>query len=143
LHIKQEPVLQDINLKVKKGQTIALVGKSGSGKTTLVNLLPRFWDIEKGEILIDGVNIKDIKLENLRSLMGYVSQDPVLFNDSFEKNMHLVLTTIPLNKLLTQQKWLMHTILLLSQNLDTIPILATEEIRFREVNDNAYRLPVP
>jgi subfamily B ATP-binding cassette protein MsbA len=79
-------ILKNINLKIPKGKMVALVGKSGSGKTTFVNLIPRFWDLKHGEILIDGVNIKDIKLTDLRSLMGYVSQEPVLFNDSFENN---------------------------------------------------------
>jgi subfamily B ATP-binding cassette protein MsbA len=81
-----ENVLKNINLKIPKGKTVALVGKSGSGKTTLVNLLPRFWDIDDGEILIDGVNIKDLKLHDLRGLIGYVNQEPILFNDTFENN---------------------------------------------------------
>ncbi len=79
-------VLKNINLVIKKGQTVALVGKSGSGKTTIANLIPRFWDIDQGEVLIDGINVKEMKLEQLRSLLGYVSQEPVLFNDSFENN---------------------------------------------------------
>ncbi|MCF8360195.1 MAG: ABC transporter ATP-binding protein/permease [Prolixibacteraceae bacterium] len=79
-------ILKNINLKIPKGKMVALVGKSGSGKTTFVKLIPRFWDLKHGEILIDGVNIKDLKLSDLRSLMGYVSQEPVLFNDSFENN---------------------------------------------------------
>lgn len=79
-------ILKNINLTIKKGHTVALVGKSGSGKTTLVNLIPRFWDIDEGEILIDGVNVKEMQLDQLRGLLGYVSQDPVLFNDSFENN---------------------------------------------------------
>lgn len=80
-------VLNNVNLKIPKGKSVALVGKSGSGKTTLVNLLPRFWDLQNGgEILIDGVSIKSIRLKDLRGLMGYVSQDPVLFNDTFKNN---------------------------------------------------------
>ena len=79
-------ILKNISLKIPKGKTVALVGKSGSGKTTFVKLLPRFWDIQSGEILIDGINIKDIKLASLRGMMGYVSQEPVLFNDTFENN---------------------------------------------------------
>lgn len=81
-----DDILQDINLVIPKGKTVALVGKSGSGKTTFVNLIPRFWDISKGEILIDGVNIKDIKIHDLRGLIGYVSQEPILFNDTIENN---------------------------------------------------------
>ncbi|HKK68160.1 MAG TPA: ABC transporter ATP-binding protein [Bacteroidales bacterium] len=80
------PVLKTINLKINRGQTIALVGQSGSGKTTLADLLPRFYDIKDGEILIDGVNIKDISMADLRSLIGYVNQNPILFNDTFANN---------------------------------------------------------
>jgi subfamily B ATP-binding cassette protein MsbA len=80
------PVLKEINLKIDRGQTIALVGQSGSGKTTLADLLPRFYDIKHGEILIDGVNIKNISMADLRSLIGYVNQNPILFNDTFANN---------------------------------------------------------
>ncbi|MBP5367853.1 MAG: ATP-binding cassette domain-containing protein [Bacteroidales bacterium] len=79
-------VLRNINLKIQKGKTVALVGQSGSGKSTLVDLLPRFWDIEEGEILIDGINIKDYKLTDLRSLMGNVNQESILFNDTIRNN---------------------------------------------------------
>jgi subfamily B ATP-binding cassette protein MsbA len=81
-----EPVLKDINLKILKGQTVAIVGKSGSGKSTLADLLPRFMDLDKGTILIDGVDIRDIKIRDLRSIMGIVSQQPILFNTSFREN---------------------------------------------------------
>jgi ATP-binding cassette, subfamily B, bacterial MsbA len=81
-----EPVLKNINLIVPKGKTIALVGKSGSGKSTLVDLLPRFIDVIGGEICIDGINIKDFRLKELRHLMGVVSQQSILFNDSFYNN---------------------------------------------------------
>lgn len=79
-------VLRNINLTIEKGKTVALVGQSGSGKSTMADLLPRFYDIEEGEICIDGVNIKDVTLNNLRSLMGNVNQDSILFNDSFANN---------------------------------------------------------
>ncbi|MBO7141954.1 MAG: ABC transporter ATP-binding protein [Bacteroidales bacterium] len=79
-------VLRNINLKIQKGKTVALVGQSGSGKSTLVDLLPRFWDVEEGEILIDGVNIKDYKLTDLRSMMGNVNQESILFNDTIRNN---------------------------------------------------------
>ena len=79
-------VLKNINLTIKKGQTVALVGQSGSGKSTLVDLLPRFWDVQEGEILIDGVNIKDYKLTDLRTLMGNVNQESILFNDTIANN---------------------------------------------------------
>jgi len=81
-----EPVLKDINLTIKKGQTVAIVGKSGAGKSTLADLLPRFIDTDKGSILIDGVDIRDMKISDLRSLMGIVSQHPILFNASFTEN---------------------------------------------------------
>jgi subfamily B ATP-binding cassette protein MsbA len=79
-------VLKNINLTIKKGQTIALVGQSGSGKSTLVDLIPRFYDIQKGEILIDGNNIKNIKISDLRGLMGNVNQESILFNDTIFNN---------------------------------------------------------
>lgn len=79
-------VLKNINLTVEKGKTVALVGQSGSGKSTLVDLLPRFYDLEEGEILIDGVNIKEYTLYSLRELMGNVNQEPILFNDTFYNN---------------------------------------------------------
>lgn len=82
-------VLNGINLTIKKGKTLALVGASGSGKSTLVDLVPRFHDVTAGEILIDGQNVKDVKLYDLRRLMGVVSQDPILFNDTIYNNITL------------------------------------------------------
>jgi ATP-binding cassette subfamily B protein/subfamily B ATP-binding cassette protein MsbA len=79
-------VLYDINLEVEKGKTIAIVGESGAGKSTLVDLIPRFYDAVSGKILIDGVDIKDIRISELRSMMGIVNQDPILFNDSIFNN---------------------------------------------------------
>ena len=79
-------VLKDINLTIPKGKTIALVGQSGSGKSTLVDLLPRYHDIQKGEILIDGINIKDVRTTSLRALIGNVNQEAILFNDTFFNN---------------------------------------------------------
>lgn len=79
-------VIRGINLTVPKGKAIALVGQSGSGKSTMVDLLPRFYDIQKGGIYIDEINIKDASLFNLRSLMGYVNQEAILFNDTFFNN---------------------------------------------------------
>ena len=79
-------VLRHINLCIEKGQTVALVGQSGSGKSTLVDLLPRFWEVTEGEILIDGINIKDCDLKSLRALMGNVNQESILFNDTFYNN---------------------------------------------------------
>ncbi len=79
-------VLRNINLTIEKGKTIALVGQSGSGKSTLVDLLPRFYDVQEGEVLIDGINIKDVLLKDLHSLMGNVNQEAILFNDTFFNN---------------------------------------------------------
>jgi len=79
-------VLNKINLKIKKGQTIALVGQSGSGKTTLADMLPRFYDADEGAILVDGMNIKEAKLSEVRALMGIVTQESILFNDSVFNN---------------------------------------------------------
>jgi ABC-type multidrug transport system fused ATPase/permease subunit len=79
-------VLRNINLKVEKGKTIALVGQSGSGKSTLADMLPRFYDIDAGELLIDGNNIKDLKLYDLRQLLGIVTQESILFNDTVFNN---------------------------------------------------------
>ncbi len=79
-------VLKHVNLKVPKGKTIALVGQSGSGKSTLVDLVPRYHDVCDGEILIDGKNIKDVKISDLRALIGNVNQEAILFNDTFYNN---------------------------------------------------------
>ena len=79
-------VLKNINLKIQKGKTVALVGQSGSGKSTMVDLIPRYYDVEQGEITIDGVNIKDMKVKSLRGLIGNVNQEAILFNDSFYNN---------------------------------------------------------
>lgn len=81
-----QEVLKDVNLNVKRGKTIALVGQSGSGKSTLVDLLPRYHDVTGGDILIDGVNVKDLAIADLRSLIGNVNQEAILFNDSFYNN---------------------------------------------------------
>ena len=82
----QEPVLKNINLEIKKGKMVAIVGPSGGGKSTMADLLPRFYDIEDGEILLDGKNIKDYKLESLISVMGIVTQEAILFNDTVFNN---------------------------------------------------------
>lgn len=82
----QRQVLKHINLTVSKGKTVALVGQSGSGKSTLVDLLPRYHDVQSGEILIDGTNIKNVRIADLRSLIGNVNQEAILFNDTFFNN---------------------------------------------------------
>ena len=79
-------VLKDINLVIPKGKTVALVGQSGGGKSTLVDLIPRYYDVQEGEVLIDGINVKDLGLHDLRQLIGNVNQEAILFNDSFRNN---------------------------------------------------------
>ena len=79
-------VLRDINLVIPKGKTIALVGQSGSGKSTLVDLIPRYYDVQEGDVLIDGINVKDLGIFDLRQLIGNVNQEAILFNDSFRNN---------------------------------------------------------
>lgn len=83
---EQKWVLRDINLTIPKGKMVALVGQSGSGKSTLVDLIPRYYDVQEGEILIDGINIKDLKIHDLRRLIGNVNQEAILFNDTFKNN---------------------------------------------------------
>jgi len=86
---QDEYVLKDFSLTIPKGKTVALVGQSGSGKSTLANLITRFYDVNEGAIYIDGVNIKDITKDSLRKLMGIVTQDSILFNDSVANNIAL------------------------------------------------------
>ena len=83
---EEAAALNDIDLTVKAGQTVAFVGRSGSGKSTLLNLIPRLYDISEGEIRLDGINVRDYRLDNLRSHIAYVGQDVVLFNDTIEHN---------------------------------------------------------
>jgi ATP-binding cassette, subfamily B, bacterial MsbA len=82
-------ILDNVNLTVEKGKTIALVGSSGAGKSTLADLVPRFHDVTSGEVLIDGINIKDYSLQSVRSMMSIVTQEPILFNDSIANNIRL------------------------------------------------------
>ena len=86
---EEENVLKNFSLEVPKGKTVALVGQSGSGKSTIANLLTRFYDVQEGSVKIDGVDIKDMTLESLRDLMGLVTQDSILFNDSIKNNIRL------------------------------------------------------
>lgn len=79
-------VLKDISLKIKKGQMVALVGQSGSGKSTMVDLIPRFYDVQKGSVTIDGIDVRDVRTYDLRALMGNVNQEAILFNDTFYNN---------------------------------------------------------
>lgn len=86
---EEKIILDNINLKIQKGKTVALVGSSGAGKSTLVDLIPRFHDVVKGELLIDGINIKNYSLKSLRDQMGIVTQEPILFNDTIANNIAL------------------------------------------------------
>lgn len=86
---EKEIVLNNLSFRIKKGQTIAIVGQSGSGKSTIANLIPRFYEASSGEIKIDGINIKDLVKKDLRNLIGLVTQDSILFNDSISKNITL------------------------------------------------------
>ena len=81
-----ENLIEDINLKVNKGETVAFIGSTGSGKSTLINLVPRFYEATSGEVLVDGVNVKDYKQEDLHNIIGYVSQKPVMFNGTVRSN---------------------------------------------------------
>ena len=97
---KNDVVLKDISISVKKGEILAIVGPSGAGKSTLVDLVPRFYDPVSGEIILDGTDIKSIELQSLRQLMGIVTQDTILFNDSVRNNIAYGSETIPLEKII-------------------------------------------
>ena len=97
-------VLKDINLEVNKGEIVAVVGSSGGGKTTLVDLIPRFFDVTKGAILLDEINIKDIKISSIKQLIGVVTQETILFNDSVRNNIAYGLSDIPDEKIIEVAK---------------------------------------
>lgn len=97
-------VLKDINLTIQKGKKIALVGPSGGGKSTLVDLLPRFYDIKEGEIKIDGNNIQDLKIKDLRNLMGIVSQESILFNDTIANNISFGMANATMEEIIEAAK---------------------------------------
>ena len=99
-----EPVLNDISLSVNKGEIIALVGPSGGGKSTLVDLIPRFYDPTSGEIIIDDINVKDIKIQSLRKLMGIVTQETFLFNEAVKNNIAYGLDNYPIEKIIEAAK---------------------------------------
>ncbi|MBP7464119.1 MAG: ABC transporter ATP-binding protein [Bacteroidales bacterium] len=97
-------VVTNINMVIPKGKTIALVGQSGSGKSTLVDLLPRFYDIQSGEVCIDGTDIRNLKLKELRDLIGYVNQSPILFNDNFYHNIAFGLEHVSIEDVIAAAK---------------------------------------
>src|SRR5690606_21613768 len=86
---EKEYVLKDFSLTIPKGKTVALVGQSGSGKSTIANLITRFYDVNKGNILIDGIDIRNLTTSSLRNQLGIVTQDAILFNDSIKNNLKL------------------------------------------------------
>ena len=101
---KGEIVLKDINLEIKKGEILAIVGPSGAGKTSLADLIPRFYDVENGSLLIDGIDIRNIKISSLRGMMGIVTQETILFNDSIKNNIAYGLKDIDFNKIVEASK---------------------------------------
>jgi ABC-type multidrug transport system fused ATPase/permease subunit len=101
---QEDDVLKKVNLTIPIGKTVALVGQSGSGKSTFVDLLPRFYDVSEGQILVDGTDIRDYKIAHLRGLMGNVNQDPILFNDSFFNNISFGVENATLEQVETAAK---------------------------------------
>jgi ATP-binding cassette, subfamily B, bacterial MsbA len=97
-------ILEDVNLKIRKNENIAVVGLSGAGKSTLADLLPRFYDVTSGEILIDGIDIKDLKLKSLRNLFGIVTQEIILFNDTIKNNISFGRDDVPLKEIISAAK---------------------------------------
>ncbi|GAB4289318.1 MAG: ABC transporter ATP-binding protein [Ignavibacteriaceae bacterium] len=101
---KSDEILKDINFTVKKGEVLAIVGPSGAGKSSLVDLIPRFYDVVSGEVLIDGTDIKKIRLKSLRALMGIVTQETILFNDTIRNNIAYGLQDLPQGKIIEAAK---------------------------------------
>ena len=101
---EKEQVLQNVSFKIKKGETVAIVGHSGAGKSTIADLLVRFYDVNDGQIQIDNINIKEIGLSNLRKVMGVVTQDSILFNDSVINNIGLGLNNIDTDRIIASTK---------------------------------------
>ena len=101
---EKEIVLKNLSFKIKKGQTIAIVGQSGSGKSTIANLIPRFYDTSEGKIEIDGINIKNLSKKDLRNLIGIVTQDSILFNDSIANNITLSDSSVNTNQIIEATK---------------------------------------
>ncbi len=101
---QSEWILKNINISIKKGETVAFVGQSGSGKSTLVDLVPRFYDVEEGEILIDGKNIKNLHTKDIRALIGNVNQEAILFNDTFYNNITFGVENATLEKVIEAAK---------------------------------------
>ena len=125
-----EEVLNDVTLTIRKGETIALVGPSGAGKSTMADLLPRFYDTVKGDILIDGISIRDYKIEDLRCLMGIVNQEPILFNDTIFNNIAFGASDVTMEEVVTAAK---------TANAEEF-ILATDEGYGTSIGDRGQKL---
>jgi subfamily B ATP-binding cassette protein MsbA len=97
-------VLENFSLVIPKGHTVALVGQSGSGKSTIANLIPRFYDVNSGEILLDGINIKDLTKESLRDLIGLVTQESILFHDTVNNNIQLGVESASMEQVIQSAK---------------------------------------
>lgn len=100
----KKPVVKNVDIRIKAGETLALVGQSGSGKSTLADLLPRFYDVDRGEITVDGYDIRSLKVHDLRSLMGNVNQEAILFNDSFYNNIAFGVETATMEEVIEAAK---------------------------------------
>lgn len=136
-------VLKHVNLMVPKGQTIALVGQSGSGKSTLVDLLPRYHDVQLGEITIDGVNIKNFRIHDLRALIGNVNQEAILFNDTFFNNIAFGVEMQLWSRWSKRQRLPMPTTSSWRPNSVIRPTLATVAASFPADSASVSVLPVP
>jgi len=101
---KSEAILKNVNLKIKKGNIVAIVGPSGAGKSTLVDLIPRFYDLTGGNLFIDGIDIRNLKIKSLRNLMGIVTQETILFNDTIRNNIAYGETDIPIEQVIEASK---------------------------------------
>ena len=101
---KSDYILKDINLKIQKGKIIAIVGPSGAGKSTLVDLIPRFYDLTSGNLFIDGTDIRKVNIESLRKLMGIVTQETILFNDTIRHNIAYGENDIPISQIIEASK---------------------------------------
>lgn len=136
-------VLKHVNLMVPKGQTIALVGQSGSGKSTLVDLLPRYHDVQLGEITIDGVNIKNFRIHDLRALIGNVNQEAILFNDTFFNNIAFGVENATIEQVVEAAKIANAHDFIMETSSVIRPTLATVAASFPADSASASVLPVP
>lgn len=127
----------------RKGKTVALVGQSGSGKSTLVDLLPRYHDVQQGEITIDGTNIKDVAIHDLRSLIGNVNQEAILFNDTFFNNIAFGVEGATIEQVIEAAKIANAHDFIMENRKDTIQTLVTGEASFLEDNASVSVLHEP